>query len=89
MSKRKTFDLEAIRHSAVAHLNQHLFQVNKPKKKKGVNTPKKTPTGLLEIKRTLTVFGIKYEEEYKFHPARKFRFDIAIVKEKIAIEYAT
>lgn len=86
MSKRRTvFDLNAIRNSAVAHLNQHLFQNEKKAKSKQV--PKKTPTGLLEIKRTLTINGIKYEEEYKFHPERKFRFDLAIIDEKIAIEY--
>jgi very-short-patch-repair endonuclease len=28
----------------------------------------------------------KYELEYKFHPTRKWRFDIAIPRKKIAIE---
>lgn len=30
--------------------------------------------------------GIKIESEYRFHPKRKWRFDLAIVSEKIAIE---
>lgn len=29
---------------------------------------------------------IEFQEEYKFHPIRRWRFDFALVKEKIAIE---
>ena len=32
------------------------------------------------------MFGYDLEEEYKFHPARRWRFDYAIVELKIAIE---
>lgn len=35
----------------------------------------------------LTENKIEYHEQYKFHPDRRFRFDFALVKEKIAIEY--
>lgn len=31
--------------------------------------------------------GITVIREYKFHPERKFRFDFALINEKIAIEY--
>lgn len=32
------------------------------------------------------MFGYDLEEEYKFHPTRRWRFDYAIVELKIAIE---
>lgn len=35
----------------------------------------------------LTENNIKFEEQYKFHPDRKFRFDFAIPERKIAVEY--
>lgn len=31
--------------------------------------------------------NIPFEEQYKFHPTRKFRFDFAFPQHKIAIEY--
>lgn len=40
-----------------------------------------------EIKLLLRLAGIAYVEEYKFHPTRKWRFDIAIPEHKLAIEY--
>lgn len=76
--------LNDIQNSACAHLNSHLFEQPIKKKEK---VKKSEPKGLLEIKRVLTVAGIPYECEYRFHEYRKFRFDIAIVEEKIAIEY--
>ena len=40
-----------------------------------------------QMKMWLKALGIKFESEYKFHQTRKWRFDIAIVENKIAIEY--
>lgn len=31
--------------------------------------------------------GIKFEKEFIFHPIRKWRFDFAILDQKVAIEY--
>ncbi len=39
------------------------------------------------MKLLLTIEGIKFETEVKFHPTRKWRFDIALTEKKIAIEY--
>lgn len=40
-----------------------------------------------KIAKALTVAKIKFEREYKFHPTRKWRFDFAILSERIAIEF--
>ncbi|MEM4626446.1 MAG: hypothetical protein QXF70_03420 [Candidatus Bilamarchaeaceae archaeon] len=40
-----------------------------------------------EICKALSLFGIEHKREYKFHNARKFRFDIAIPQYRIAIEF--
>lgn len=40
-----------------------------------------------EILLMLQLVGIPFEQEYKFHPERKWRFDFAIPSKKIAIEY--
>jgi len=53
-----------------------------PKKK-----VKKTDHRELAIAAILKENKIGFEPQYKFHPTRKFRFDFALVKEKIAIEY--
>lgn len=34
----------------------------------------------------LRSINIEFQEEYKFHPTRRWRFDFALIKEKIAIE---
>lgn len=49
--------------------------------------PKKEPLGLKDIKQMLTILGIPFVTEHRFHEARKFRFDVAILDHKIAIEY--
>lgn len=50
---------------------------NKSKKKKFVDV----------ICDLLTGEGIEYVTEHKFHKDRKWRFDIAFLKHKIAVEY--
>ncbi len=48
---------------------------------------KRKPKLLKEIEIFLTAQGIPFELEYRFMDSRKFRFDVAIVEHKIAIEY--
>lgn len=55
---------------------------------KKIPAPKgKTPVGIVHITQVLKSLGISFEEEYRFHPVRRFRFDIAIVDRMIAVEY--
>lgn len=39
------------------------------------------------IGQALDTFGLPFVQEYKFHPSRKWRFDYAIPKIGVAIEY--
>jgi very-short-patch-repair endonuclease len=50
---------------------------------------KKMSKGAMNIKLLLMSEKIKFEEEYRFHPIRKFRFDFAVITKgvKVAIEY--
>jgi len=48
---------------------------------------KKEPAALIHIKEVLWLLKVPYETEYIFHPARKWRFDVAISEHKVAIEY--
>ena len=43
----------------------------------------------LDIDTILSIYGIEYMQEYKFHPKRKWRFDYVIIPQddKIAIEF--
>ncbi len=54
---------------------------------KAIKKLKKEPVGLTDIKQLLTILGITYEVEHRFNEYRKFRFDVAIMDHKIAIEY--
>jgi hypothetical protein len=45
------------------------------------------PIGLSHIKSVLKRKGIPFEVEWRFHKKRRFRFDIAILHFKMAIEY--
>lgn len=62
-------------------------------KKKGLPAPTKVKTkktdckAVSEMKATLTLLKIPFESEYRFHPVRKFRFDIALVEHKCALEF--
>lgn len=40
-----------------------------------------------EMEQVLSTFNIPFQTEYRFHDKRKFRFDIALVEHKVAIEY--
>lgn len=48
---------------------------------------KEIPIGLIAIENVLKVANVEYEKEYKFSEKRKFRFDIALIKHKVGIEY--
>lgn len=48
---------------------------------------KERPEGLLAIERVLRVANIPFINEHKFSKKRRFRFDIAIPKLMLAIEY--
>lgn len=54
---------------------------------KTVRPSKKEPEALRHIKEVLWLLKIDYQTEYQFHPARKFRFDIAIPELKLGIEF--
>ena len=60
-------------------------------KKKGLTPPVKAKKpdckAVAEMKATLTLLKIPFESEYRFHPVRKFRFDIALVEHNLGIEY--
>lgn len=45
------------------------------------------PKPLKEMKQILKFMKVDFQTEYKFLPDRKFRFDIAIKKKMIGIEY--
>lgn len=54
------------------------------------HVPKKKPVSnkcITQMKLLLTIEGIEFETEVKFHPTRKWRFDIAIPDKKIALEF--
>jgi len=42
---------------------------------------------ITHIKLELKSKGIPFETEYRFHKVRRFRFDVAIPKYRIAVEY--
>lgn len=54
---------------------------------RAVKLPQVEPAGLQFIKNHLKFMGIDYVTEFKFHPKRRFRFDVAIPSYMIAIEY--
>ena len=56
---------------------------HKPTKKRVSNK------GITQMKLLLTIEKIEFVTEYRFHPTRKWRFDIAIISKgkKIALEY--
>jgi len=51
---------------------------------------KKDPVGLTHIKTVLAGMGLPFDTEYRFHPVRRWRFDIAIFLPDnicVAVEY--
>lgn len=63
------------------------FRQRPEMKQKSIAQFKKKPKALQYMEQMLYVLGVPYETEYKFHETRMFRFDLAIVEYKIAIEY--
>jgi hypothetical protein len=84
-----SWTLADLQKSKIAKLNQTLIhQIAEKYSTKAVkNIPKQEPKPLQEIKQQLKMLNIEFQTEYRFDTKRKFRFDIAIVKHKIAIEY--
>lgn len=62
-------------------------QVEKPVVNIAKDIPKAEPEAITDIKQKLSLLKIPFETEYRFHPTRKFKFDIAIVEHKLAVEY--
>lgn len=52
-----------------------------------IKLPKPKPIGLQHIELLLKSMGIAFVTEHRFTPERQWRFDIAILDKKIAIEY--
>lgn len=48
---------------------------------------KKEPEAIRHILEVLWMLKIDHVQEYQFHPARKWRFDVALVDKMIGIEY--
>jgi very-short-patch-repair endonuclease len=81
--------IEDLRKSKVGNINQNLICQSEKKyfTKTVKNIPKQDPKPLEEIKQKLNLLKIDFVTEHRFHPTRKFRFDIALIEHKIAIEY--
>lgn len=54
---------------------------------KKIAKPKREHRQLAMLKLYLRSLDLPFEEEYRFHPERMWRFDLAIPSLKIAIEY--
>ena len=63
-------------------IKKNVKVINETKKPKKVHKDYIAP-----IQTALTVLNIESTREYKFHPTRNFRFDLALPLFKIAIEY--
>lgn len=78
--------LSDLKNSACAHLNQHLFEVEKKVKRQ-----KKVSKEKVWIQHTLEVFarekGLVLSTEYVFHTGRNWRFDWSFNEQKIFVEY--
>jgi hypothetical protein len=61
--------------------------IQKPKGKKIYSNLDKSKLIIDEITTALNLYSLKPVTEYKFSQKRRFRADIALVKEKILIEY--
>lgn len=86
---RNTFTIESILSSKAGVLNRHLKEVSKVKKKvvKARNDCKEVQWIHWQLKYWCIEKGYEFEKELKFSKERKFRFDFAIPKLMIAIEY--
>jgi len=75
--ERISFDEYHKRRRAAHNAQKKPFPVANPKEAKE----------LASMKTALKIAGIAFAEEHRFHPKRKWRFDIALPEHKIAIEY--
>lgn len=62
-------------------------KTGKKKRKNENKVPKPPPAALLEMHQVLHDQGVPFVTEHKFHPVRRFRFDIALPDKMLAIEY--
>lgn len=62
------------------------FQIKKGKKRRAVKSQRVQSEGELTLARHLTALKIQFEQEYKFHPERKWRADFYITGTNILIE---
>lgn len=70
-----------------AQLRVHLDK-NKPGTVKSPgNIKRPSEDNIAKMKLILKERGYRFEQEFRFHPTRKWRFDIAFPGQKIAIEY--
>lgn len=78
--------------NAIGHLleQEHVRENDrslKALKSKKVKVPRKEAPELGEMKLWLTALNIPFKSEHPFSTKRKFRFDIALLEYKVAIEY--
>ncbi|QES88842.1 hypothetical protein [Rhizosphaericola mali] len=85
---KQHYTIESFRDTPAGRLpsNAHIFGEKHSKEKKS-KARKKEPKALTELKNVLDSLEIEYVEEHRFHEYRKFRFDLAILDRKVAIEY--
>lgn len=63
------------------------FADRKPDHIKLVKLPPVEPEGLRYLKQALTAAAVIWTAEHRFHPVRRWRFDIAIPDKLIGLEY--
>ncbi|WP_151833584.1 DUF559 domain-containing protein [Acinetobacter ursingii] len=62
------------------------FPIKKGKKRRSVKSQRVQSEGEVTLARDLRVLKIGFEQEYKFHPERKWRADFLITGTKILVE---
>ena len=80
-------DIERLKQKGLKISDTKTAGKNSQKTDENIPKVKQQPEGLRFIKQTLTLLQIAFEVEYRFHPTRKFRFDVAFPEHKVAIEY--
>lgn len=63
------------------------LKVYKVTSRKKLSIPPKEPEGIRSLRISLQLAKVKFLEEYRFHPKRRWRFDFAIPELMIGIEY--
>lgn len=81
--------IETILNSKVGYLNQHLRELEKPKKKviKARNDCPEVSWIHWQLKYWCEEKGIRFEKEFKFAKGRRYRADFALPDHFILIEY--